>query len=303
MSIQLKKRQHYVWQHYLKAWQKEDSIQCLNKTTIFPTSSKNIAVEKNIYVPNDVTVEEIKFLSELFLPNSENTDFSTRKSLNDNWNTIFNFLVAAEKTIKKNSEVPKEIQNRLRNIYEDIQSNIEHLGQSSLNKLKNSHDKLNDQDIVDFVNFITYQFLRTKKSRELISSTNNNYNQYNLEKLWPLLIHYMATQLSFGIIQNWGNYCLVSFINNTERSLITGDQPIVLTSSPSIKNESPDDFILYYPISPKKAINLTTNKFQSKIIELTSSDISMYNQLIFCNKLHQVYSNDSYELELVRENT
>jgi Protein of unknown function (DUF4238) len=45
-----KKRHHYVWQHYLKLWaRKDDQIFCLRKGKIFPSHTKNVAMESDFY--------------------------------------------------------------------------------------------------------------------------------------------------------------------------------------------------------------------------------------------------------------
>lgn len=42
----IKKRQHYVWQHYLNAWTNEKKqIWCKQRNKIFVTSTENIGVE------------------------------------------------------------------------------------------------------------------------------------------------------------------------------------------------------------------------------------------------------------------
>lgn len=288
--MKVKKRQHYVWQYYLRAWTERNQIWCYNNSNIFQTSTRNLAVEKNIYTPQETTIEEISFLSRLFSPHQDNVSYSERASINNRWNEIFSFVIDVEKRVADDNKVPPDVRIKLKNTFEEIQSHIEILGQTSLEKLRLGTGILTIEEKVKFIHFIIYQYMRTKKSKQLISSIKDNFVKFNLEKLWPFIIHFMASQISFGLIQNWDIYKIIVLLNNTEYGLITGDQPVVTTSSPSIKSQDPEDFLLYYPVSPKRAVILTTNLISESSIELSSSDVIMFNGIMYENKLHQVYA-------------
>jgi len=61
----VKKRQHYVWKHYLKEWaaQKEQPF-CLRGDKIFPANVDNIAVERFFYKREELTKPDIVIISE-----------------------------------------------------------------------------------------------------------------------------------------------------------------------------------------------------------------------------------------------
>ena len=64
---QTTRRQHYVWRHYLEAWEFKDGLtNCLREGRIFTSNPVNIMVERDFYKLSSVTRMEVKFL-ELFL--------------------------------------------------------------------------------------------------------------------------------------------------------------------------------------------------------------------------------------------
>ena len=64
---QFTRRQHYVWRHYLEAWQfKDGSTNCLREHQIFPTNLTKIMVERDFYKVSVLTRLDVAFL-ELFL--------------------------------------------------------------------------------------------------------------------------------------------------------------------------------------------------------------------------------------------
>ena len=66
-QYQATRRQHYVWRHYLEAWQfKPDHTNCLRDQRIFTTNLTNIMVERDFYKLSWLTQLDVAFL-ELFL--------------------------------------------------------------------------------------------------------------------------------------------------------------------------------------------------------------------------------------------
>jgi hypothetical protein len=49
MEIIRKRRQHHVWQRYLKSWTVDDKIYCLKDSAIFATNTSKVAVDRDFY--------------------------------------------------------------------------------------------------------------------------------------------------------------------------------------------------------------------------------------------------------------
>jgi hypothetical protein len=62
-----KRRHHYVWQHYLRAWTVENQIACLRDGRTFRTGTTTVAVEKDFYRLQDVTEGDLRFLEAFLL--------------------------------------------------------------------------------------------------------------------------------------------------------------------------------------------------------------------------------------------
>lgn len=57
------KKQHYVWEFYLKAWSFEgNKVWCRRNDKIFNTSTENVAQERRFYEITPLTEDEIGFI-------------------------------------------------------------------------------------------------------------------------------------------------------------------------------------------------------------------------------------------------
>jgi hypothetical protein len=90
---------------------------------------------------------------------------------------------------------------------------------------------------------------------------------------------------------------LVSFLHApADRSLITGDQPIINTrSTPEMPST---DGELYYPLGPKLGMLLSTDTLSptSRQVQLSASDVESYNRLIVGARYRQLYAASSQDL-------
>jgi hypothetical protein len=57
-----KRRQHHVWQHYLKSWTTDGRIWCLRDGNIFQTNTTKVAVERDFYKIPELTPEDIALI-------------------------------------------------------------------------------------------------------------------------------------------------------------------------------------------------------------------------------------------------
>ena len=64
-----KKRQHYVWQHYLKAWMINGQVFCLrNHKNIFQAKTTMLAVQNYFYKINELTEQDLRTINLLIEP-------------------------------------------------------------------------------------------------------------------------------------------------------------------------------------------------------------------------------------------
>ena len=58
-----KRRHHFVWQYYLKAWTVAGRIACWRNGQVFRTDPTNVAVEKDFYRLRDISERDVATIS------------------------------------------------------------------------------------------------------------------------------------------------------------------------------------------------------------------------------------------------
>lgn len=136
---------------------------------------------------------------------------------------------------------------------------------------------------------IAEQYCRTNRVKTgLIQSLEpikrDTINPYNL---WFLLRHVMAIKIGMYLTYNNYNFCLFE----SDKEFITGDQPLFNTYS-SFKIDKPDDFELFYPITPHLALSISKHNSIShkSIINISDNDVEDWNNKIHECCLHEIYS-------------
>src|SRR5258708_3813744 len=62
-----KRRQHHVWQRYLKSWAVDDQIYWLKDGAIFATNTTNVAVERDFYKLQKLTPADFALIENLII--------------------------------------------------------------------------------------------------------------------------------------------------------------------------------------------------------------------------------------------
>lgn len=261
--ISVVKKQHYVWQHYLKAWTIDGKIWCKRNNLQFNTSTENIAQERYFYEAKPLSSEEITLICRL----------------------IEGFHPSAHPLIKSTFKVYLEIsqgdKHLRRNGLEKFHSIVEGKVVPIIDELRESNlDTLtDDQNRVDFCHFLGRQYTRTKKIREKTIEIPDTITVPEPFKTCDF--KKVSEVMSFLLADNIGNWIhsnakINLLVNNTNINFITGDQPIYNLLAKD--NEEPTEFELYYPISPKLA--LLISKHPKDIILKTEKTVIKLNNYI-----------------------
>jgi hypothetical protein len=256
-----KRRQHHVWQRYLKSWVVNGRIHCLSVSDghIFLSDTTNVAVERDFYKLHKLNSDDIGLIRMLVI---DIHPIHPRTKMNHE-----NFL--------KSLLVPIQFMERIRNISPNPEKLEEFLDIERTNVLENYHAGIEDSfvplldsilkndinfyssegECITFLHFLCTQFFRTKGIKaNVIERLQKNCGQ-DLTRIWDILSHMFATNIGMHLFLERRKRKLVLVQNNTEVTFITGDQPIINMYART--SQSKEKFSFYYPISPRLALILT----------------------------------------------
>lgn len=276
-----KKRQHYVWKHYLKSWGKNGKLTFLMNNSIKETSVNNVANKRYFY-----KVAKLTKLDLLFLKIAVGEIRSDLKSVDKKWIDMFKYM-----SDLKSYDSINQINKIIINFEENIHQSIENIGIKYLNAIKNndisfySDAKCN----IEFNYFIATQYTRTRKLIEDMRKIPIA-SGINIDAVWRPLSHILSTNMSYMLYILREKVQLRIIDNKTTINNITADQPIINTYSDKPRLLNDNELELYYPISPRKAILLTLKLANENISLIEDVEIiKKYNDLIVSNSYHQIY--------------
>jgi len=307
----IKKQQHYVWKTYLKPWADKENIWTYFKELgkIERPNLMNVAQERYFYKLIDFTEDEEVFLK-LFI---ENISHPSVKDFNLDFFAMFTINGKLKKTLAQTinplidkTRFEEEIRKIEINLMEDTHCKMEEMGKKlimyrSLEELKTI---LHDDYHFDGLMFVCFQYFRTRKMRNAVLKRykDSKYEEL-MEKTWNILSYAFATTLTHSIALN-PRLKFVFIENNTDRHFITGDQPVFNILGDKLDEKgNVMDFELYYPLTPKHALNIHFRTEQTEQFENKSADIGMvdyFNKKAFENSDYYIFADNKEQLEQLK---
>jgi hypothetical protein len=246
------KKQHYVWEFYLKAWSFEgNKVWCRRNDKIFNTSTENVAQERRFYEITPLTEDEIGFIEAAIQECPQENQLLLKEKLH--------YL----NDISLHSENSRR--NALESEYADMEQRcgpiLESIRNGSLNVLNNPLYK------IIFSIFVGMQYTRTPKCRQ----GKLNCIPEDKFRLSENFVFYWTYVLFSDAIGSWVSDSKISLLKNeTKIPFITGDQPVINLNFSEIQ--------LYYPTSPKLALLFDNKDSKNKIV--STKDVSFFNMKI-----------------------
>lgn len=288
---QLKKKQHYVWKEYLRAWCSNGRINAYLKGSKkkIVSNLEGVVQERYYYSLSEFTIEEEMILEEIV------KRFTTPDVAEMNME-LYHVVVSYSKINRelKKKNIPENFKQELnknlnllqKNAVEEIHTRIELLG---LNLIKaRSIEQLlpifeEGNRFITFA-FICTQYFRTKKMRLAYNGLAKDH-PYLREKYSDIIALVFSNSLAWSLAYN--NKCRIIYLTNeTTIPFITADQPAVNLKQ-HIKNENGHvgEFELYYPLTPKNAILVKVYQQENSIedYKVRDEDVTYYNKSIFDN--------------------
>lgn len=277
MSIEVKK-QHYIWEYYLKGWATDDQIWSKREDKIFPTSTENVAQQRYFYEIDPLSDAEIKLLIRMIMKGPAINQFVNLDSL-DTYLSIAN-----------------SGNEWARFGLEQYHGMIEKNAFPVLSALRDKDfDVLNDkQSKIHLCIYLGHQYTRTKKARTAFMnhqglSIPEEYKDCDLHKVQNAMGFILANSIGGSLCDHLD---LRVVENHSDIKLVTSDQPIY--NLLAIPGDIPKESSIYFPISPhlalwaKKGINNERIDAKERAEEL--------NTFIAKNSLEFIFASSKDEL-------
>jgi len=147
------KKQHYVWQHYLRAWSIDNQLYCKRGNSIFLTSTENVAQERYFYEAVQLNETEILLVRNIIARMHP----SAHELLNDTFDVYL--------------EIGRGDDHLRRNGIEKFHSITEGKTVPIMNSIRDSDFEVlkNQQNRSDFSHFLGRQYTRTKKIKDKVA--------------------------------------------------------------------------------------------------------------------------------------
>lgn len=294
--MQIKKKQHYVWKEYLKNWSNNNHINSLllTKNKYLKINLINTSQENYFYSLPDFSHNE--FLEIVDIVNDHSSE-NLRPE-------IFKIVSAIyENSNFKNSE--PEMQHIFKtnkvNMMEDFFTITESLGKKFLNVKSSKQLKgliKDDNDYNNFLTFISFQYVRTKKMKESILFGIRKKNYYK-EKYWIIFQIIYGFEIAMGLSVR-KKIKINILVNNSDLNFITCDNPIFnLLQNDIDDNGYVKSLELYYPLNPKTAIFISSSD-KNEIIEtkISEEETQNLNKCVYSNALENIYYLEANDLQL-----
>ena len=326
--MNLKRKHHFVSQFYLKSWYNNNGkIIVWDGNKIFPSLTKSIAYEKDLYKLAPLTSSQISFFEEHLKQLSlDNT--SIYKYVIKNIFVIhkgFNFLEKMETNCSEETDsLKKEFSF---NVLEDKFAIEEAEFSKVIKKLilkPKSKISLNNYDAL--IHFFVFQLFKTPRRINRFIEVNQHspifegleFTQQELRSYTLLFIQCLIERAYFSLISKL--YSIKIYNNISDTNFITSDDPCF--------NQKFDEneFYVQLPISPKVMIELAANPYEEEYIksmtayfnfhkkeahniilteplvtfhELEQTEVIELNKKIFENKDRFVYAQTTSDIESI----
>jgi hypothetical protein len=298
------RRQHYVWRYYLGPWTVDNQLYCLRDNKIFRTIPMNIAQTRDFYRLKELTADDIVHIEEFIKRGPEHL-IPEHSNMVVIFNLLFNYLRNEGLSVSGDSEVERKIDVLVNNFQEDVHTRIENSGAEYVNMLRNKDLSFfkSKADAMRFMNFLCVQYMRTEKIKTYSIKATAHYETINTERIWNILSHITAMNISWSILCEFHTWTPVLLENETDTPFLTGDQPVINTRGTGTGlAEQVFDLEFYYPITPKIALLISQNPIYhtKKPARLTQEKVDEYNRHIVLGSHTQIFSSTEESLARIK---
>jgi len=303
--MEKKKRQHYVWQRYLKNWSKDQSqIYCLRDNRIFITGTTCLALERYFYKLDGITRNDLDLIKRGYVDAMKGVAQEHAQKILHMFSAMVTMRDALLAQFPNNVEVSESLDVFFTNVEENYHAEIEGCSTFFLDSLLNRQTCFynNPEKNAEFNIFLTTQYVRTKNMQEALLSraAGHPYLYEPTRRAMSVYRFITAHTIAMGL-SNYMDWCSFKLLNNdTDTPFITGDQPVINTKADDIDLTTgfAKSLELYYPISPEIAVLINpkhgTNQHQE--LQVTKHEAKDYNDMMFHASHEQIFAKEEVHL-------
>ncbi len=320
-----KKKQHYVFQAYLKKWcDKNGELYYYRKSLdrFYKRGPSAIMYGQQMYRIQELNEDEKKFF-EFFMTMMHLSD-DDRREMRGHINTYltpFNNERAVDllqKTFSErgSSQMNNELKQHIDELYdlidiqminteEDFYGEYETESKTWITELISGNTSFYYSDRSEFIEFICIQYFRTYGMRGLIAGNirsilkeyikdRDEFSSQEIiefepdnvdpEHILPHAVWLIQAKCSDGLASS--DIQIVR--NRTGLPFITTDQPVINMKA-EVNGKAPDEFVLWYPISPSVGVIINSRSKEERILE-KRLDVDKLNRMMWEHSFEYVVS-------------
>lgn len=289
-----KRRHHYVWKHYLRAWAHDEKIFTRLRGKLLEEKLDCVAQERDFYELQMLTSEDIQFVRwfvvETAMPHLRKIHEDALKSYLQAQYAV----IAGRKFSTGAPEVGQAADALASNFTENWHASLEGDAASHLDELRGGSVAFYDDanSCIEFNLFLATQYFRTKAAKEVaIASLGTFAGSANSIRMWGLLAHMFANNVAWSLFSERKENGPRLLKNETNVEFITSDQPVVNIAAEEQHGQAPEQMTLYYPLAPHIAVIVGNQLSGRKLPEtLREADVSYLNKRVANQALLRVFA-------------
>ena len=297
-----KRRHHYVWQHYLRAWTVDDQLWCARAGAVFRSATVNVANSRDFYRLQELTPQDVHFIEAGFLAKSH----PMLRDLARGWIQMFQLSFAAKRLYEasgaRTAEGDSAFDVAINDMEENLHSAIEGDAIPLIDALRTGDLNFwsNDEDCRRVLFFLCVQYHRTANIRRSIIAAASPIPNFNLDAAIGVLRLIFATNVGASLFFGRESTRVTLLRAPPTVEFITADQPVINTKAVGLeRGQQVEELEFYYPVSPTCALIVTPDAVEPGVVVLdaTESDVGLYNGCIVQMADEQVYASSRVALD------
>jgi hypothetical protein len=278
----------------LKPWAVDGKIACLRNGRLFRTNTSNVAIKTDFYRLREFTEQDLQAIQQLCLQNAGPELREAQRGWIAIFRLPFTLREVCASALGSHPVVDTLFNEMINNLEEDLHAHIEGASISHLEALRKGDLQFLDSDdeLVAFLHFVSVQYLRTDKIRSATIAALKDVSLFDVERVWGLMSHLLATNVSHYLFMNRDRLRVSLVRVSGGAELITSDQPLInLRALNFPARQPPQEFEVYYPVSPTVALLLEADHPSGGRCErvLEPDEATRYNRAIFQTAHEQVF--------------